>query len=143
MMERLLKKWASPGSFSAEEMEDIISVLKEEKFIDDFRFARAFVNDKLKFSGWGAVKIRYNLRRSGVSEEAAERALSEIYYSGADRNMSVTSEELLHKLLKNKWKSLSGENDMGKKKARVIRFALGRGFGMDEISAQFEKYDFN
>ena len=39
----------------------ILDRLESEKFIDDERFCRAFVNDKFRFAKWGKMKIAQGL----------------------------------------------------------------------------------
>ncbi|NJK98551.1 MAG: RecX family transcriptional regulator [Bacteroidales bacterium] len=69
-----LREWEFPD----EKVQEIIQVLIREKFIDDHRYARAFVNDKLKFSRWGKIKIAYMLRQKGVVDDIVREALGEI-----------------------------------------------------------------
>ncbi len=52
---------------SEEEVEQAMSRLISEKFIDDSRYAGYYVRDKFQFNGWGRIKIRYQLRGKGVS----------------------------------------------------------------------------
>ena len=56
----------------------LIKVLQDEKFIDEFRMARFFANDKLRFNKWGKVKIKYALQQKKVSREAINEALEQI-----------------------------------------------------------------
>ncbi len=71
------KKIASAG-LSPESEERIIARLIEEKFIDEARFCRSFVNDKLRFNEWGRIKTNYELRRKGVAQGVIDEALSQI-----------------------------------------------------------------
>jgi len=56
----------STNPLDAEEADKAIARLVEQKFIDDARFARYFVKDKLKFNKWGRIKIGYALRQKGL-----------------------------------------------------------------------------
>ena len=53
-----LTAWGVPFT----EQEKIIARLIDEKFIDEARYCRAFVNDKLRFNRWGRIKIIATLR---------------------------------------------------------------------------------
>ena len=57
--------------------ERIIARLLKERFIDESRFTRFFVNDKLRFNKWGRVKIGYELYKKNIPlpirEEIARR----------------------------------------------------------------------
>ena len=57
---------------------EIIETLRKEKFLDEFRMARYFANDKLRFNKWGKVKIKYMLQQKQVSREAITEALEQI-----------------------------------------------------------------
>lgn len=100
----------------------IVDRLKKEKFLDDARFAKSFVNDKLKFNKWGRTKIVYELRKRNISESIYNPILEEL--SGDE-----FEEQLMH-ILSVKAKSVKGKNEYDRK-TKLIRFALGRGFSMD------------
>ena len=61
-----------------ERSDAIISRLVEERFIDNARYARAYVSDKMRFAYWGRRKIRIGLRAKGVDESYIVRAMDEI-----------------------------------------------------------------
>ena len=73
----LLKKMERMGLDEGEK-QSVINTLKEEKFLDDVRFAGAFVRDKSRLGGWGTLKIRYALRNKKIQDEIISDALSEI-----------------------------------------------------------------
>lgn len=102
-------------------IEHVISELKKDKYLDDLRYSVAFARDKAQISGWGAAKIRYALCAKGVGRETIEAALADIDAGRAS--------ERLEKLLANKYMSLKDRPDW---RMRLIRFAMGRGYGYDE-----------
>jgi regulatory protein len=110
--------------------EEIIATLKEEKFLDEFRMARYFANDKLKFNKWGRVKIKYMLQQKKVSREAISEALEQI-----DENIynKILKEELVKKR-----KSIK-DTDEYQIKAKLFQFATGRGFEGDAIYKMIDK----
>jgi regulatory protein len=55
---------------------ETLARLREEKWLDDERFAGAYVRTRVR-KGIGRLRIKGELRNAGVSEEAAERALRE------------------------------------------------------------------
>ena len=59
------------------EIEETISSLKKDKYIDDARFAKAFTRDKLRFSKWGPEKILRGLSEAGVEQSIAEEAVND------------------------------------------------------------------
>lgn len=124
---------------------EIVERLVREKFVDDRRFAAAFVRDKLKFNGWGKQKIIYKLRSLGVDNAIISEAIAENYYSAEG---GAGASQVVEKLVRDKWEALCRrdarkmERDAGDnlqtqlrqaRKAAVIRFAMGRGFDYEEI----------
>ncbi len=109
---------------SGDESEPVIEKLTDEKYIDDERYARAYVKDKFRFNHWGKQKITYQLRAKNISPEIQEIAFGEIEDEGY-------SDEL-RKLMTDKEKSIK-EKDKFDKRNKLMRFALGRGFESGEI----------
>jgi regulatory protein len=102
----------------------VVATLVAEKYVDDLRYASAFARDKASIQGWGDVKIRYMLSAKRISREVVDQALAEI---DADRASSK-----LFKLLETKHKSLCDDPQC---RLKLLRFALGRGYGYDDASA--------
>ena len=113
---------AADAASRAQMEDDIIDFLKKEKFIDDLRYATAYVRDKSAIAGWGRVKIRHSLSAKGVSRECVETALAEL-----DGNPGLAK---LEKALKMKAAKLRDDPHC---KFKLLRFALGRGYEYDEI----------
>ncbi len=57
--------------------EAVLKQLREENFVNEERFARAYVRGKFRMNAWGRIKIRNGLRAKGVDENLISRALSE------------------------------------------------------------------
>lgn len=117
-----LKVWG----LSVEDSEPVIEKLIAEKYLDDERFARAYVKDKFRFNHWGKQKIAHMLRAKNISSEILEIAFEEIEDEGY-------SDEL-RKLLTDKEKSIKAK-DQYDKRNKLMRFALGRGFESNQIYA--------
>lgn len=106
------------------EVEEIMQSLVSDRYIDDFRYASAFARDKSSISGWGASKIRYALASRKIDADIINEALTEID--------NVRASERLYKLLENKYRSLKDDPQC---RMKLIRFALGRGYGYDEVNS--------
>ena len=104
----------------------LLARLQEGKYIDEERYARSFVNDKLRFNKWGRAKILYELQKKGIPSAICNDALSSI-----DETEYIN---LLFAVLEAKGRSLrtADGTDLYRK---LMRFAQGRGFGMRESSA--------
>ena len=121
-----LKLWG----LSVEEMEPVIEQLIVEKYLDDERFARAYVKDKFRFNHWGKQKIAHMLQAKKICQEILELAFEEIDEDGY-------SEEL-RKLLIDKEKSIKAK-DKYDKRNKLMRFALGRGFESNKVYEIFKE----
>lgn len=119
------KKVAAAG-LPPEAAERIITHLVDERFIDEARFCRAFVNDKLRFNQWGRIKIAHELRQRGIPSTLADEALQAID--------EESYREQLTTLLKEKLRTVKGK-DSYDTLAKLYRFAGGRGYESGAISA--------
>ena len=112
-----------------QKVETAINELKEERYVDDLRYATAHARDKAAISGWGASKIRYMLSAKGVAKDVISEALNEVD--------EVKASTRLEKLLENKYKSLKDDPQW---KIKLLRFALGRGYSYDEVNDQIHRF---
>ncbi|MBF6597409.1 MAG: RecX family transcriptional regulator [Fermentimonas sp.] len=110
--------------FSNEVLDKIIGKLITENYINEERFVRSFVSDKLLINRWGVKKIEMHLRYKQLSQNVIDEILSE--YTNTELNSSLKS------ILIKKWSQIKGESNY-EKKGKLIKYALGRGFKMDAI----------
>ena len=102
----------------------IVTRLVKERYVDDERYARAFVKDKIRYNKWGRRKVQQALWQKHIDAEIQQRVLDEI-----DEKEYL---DILRPLLKQKRKSIKAESDY-ELNQKLVRFALGRGFGFDII----------
>ncbi len=115
---------------------DILQELQDGKWVDDARYAGCYAREKAAIAGWGAVKIRYHLRAKGIAPEAVKRALEELDDAEASRRMKD--------VLKLKWSEICRrEKDERKRKMKMVRFALGRGYSSEDAFSVMNNYDCN
>ena len=112
---------------NAAEADEIIAMLLNEKYVDDLRYASAYARDKSSISGWGAVKIRYMLASKGVSADIIASALDEID--------SGKAQARLDKLMETKFRTLKDDPQC---RMKMLRFALGRGYGYEKAASIVE-----
>lgn len=124
-MQQKLKRW----EVAEEVAERIVAKLVKEKFIDEERYARAFVKDKFRYNHWGKVKIEHELKMRRIASRHIELGLEELK---EEDNL-----ETLRQIIEKKRPSVKGKNDY-EIKGKLIRFALGRGFEMDDIMEVIE-----
>ena len=58
--------------------DEVLDHLRRHHFVDDSRFAEAFVRDKYRFNLWGRIKIRNALRLKRISSDIINSALAAI-----------------------------------------------------------------
>lgn len=102
----------------------IIDYLEEHQYIDEARYCRAFVDDKITYNRWGRRKIEQALWMKHISESISAPILDDI---PEERYL-----EILRPLLKAKLPTIKAETDY-ERSMKLMKFALGRGFSIDEI----------
>ena len=106
----------------------VLEALISEKYVDNARYASAFAREKAAIQGWGPVKIRFQLKAKGVSEENIRVALEEV-----DEGKQA---DKLNKLLQAKARSLAGDPQF---RLKLLRFGLTRGYDYDAVEAEVSK----
>lgn len=114
-----LKGWELEEDASMRIMERLI----KENFLNEERFCASFVKDKMRFNKWGKNKIVFELKKKFIPESLIQSAFEEM-------DMDEFDDTLLQ-ILKTKQKSVKGKDDYDKRN-KLIRFALGRGYSMDQ-----------
>ena len=117
---RLMKRWGVADV----EARKVLSKLQSDRFIDDARYAEAFVRDKLNLSGWGAYKIKMTLRTKGVSKEVIDEVVAPMIDS-------TDMKERLEDIMQRKMRTLK-YSSIYDAKTKLIRFAASRGYDMEE-----------
>lgn len=132
------------GTLTKDETDEIIESLKKNKFLDDNRFAAAYIKDKTTFGGWGIRKVETELLKKGVAKSVAAKAIDNYLKveQGAEKQL-----QLLEKTAAQKWNSITaeakrrGDSDLhsDKLKAKLIRFLVGRGYDYQSAYSQAMK----
>jgi regulatory protein len=114
----------------------IISELTRENFINEKRYAEAFVKDKFRYNKWGKVKIRANLKLKKLPVEMIGSALDSI-----DDDLY---KKTLADLLASRRRSVKAKNQYDLK-GKLLRYGLSKGFESDLLynilSGEFENPD--
>lgn len=107
-----------------EDVEEIISALILENFLNEERFARSYARGKFRMNGWGRLKIVQGLKQHRVHPNGIRAAMTEID--------DAEYTETLNKLIETKKRTLREKNPL-RKKAALMRFAAQRGFESDLV----------
>lgn len=118
---------------STEQAEGLLLALTTEGYVDDKRYAEAFVSGHFRIKRWGRIKIRQALRMKGISDGMIDRALhSEIDGNEYRRALEAVIE-----------KKMPVEDlpyaDRRKIKSKIAAFAYRRGFEADLTAAVIEE----
>lgn len=125
-----LRKWG----VEQQTAQKILNQLKEQRFVDDVRYAHAYVRDKTMFARWGEKKIRMGLAAKRIDREIIAEAMSEHSEDIVKTNLET--------LLRSKARNMH-DADSYESRTKLLRFAAGRGYPvslamkvLDEIFAE-------
>jgi recX family len=112
--------------FTEDIIDEVIDILEKEEYLNDRLYCEVFIEDKKQLNGYGKNKIKSLLIQKGVSKSVFENFLDEFEY-----------EEEFDNALKmgiKKLNLLSNEEDIFKKKQKLINYLAYRGFSFDVIN---------
>ena len=120
---QLMRGWG----LAEREGEQVLARLVRDRFIDDGRYAEAFVRDKLRLSGWGEYKIRTALQRKRIDRELIDAALAQ-----ADRqDMAGRLRQQLERKMRTTRHTTQYEL-----KTKLIRYGLSLGYDYETVLRQ-------
>ena len=119
MLEKM-RKWELTEAVQAR----VMARLVKERYVDDERYCRAFVRDKIRYNKWGRRKVEQALWMKRIDTEIQQRILGEV---DDEEYLSV-----LRPLLKQKRRTLKAASDY-EENQKLVKFALSRGFTFDII----------
>lgn len=123
---RSMRRWG----LSDEDAHKVLDRLLRERFIDDSRYAAAYVREKSRLGGWGARKIAASLRAKRVAPKVIEEALGQL----SSEDTASRLEELLRKKA-----AKTTASDAYQLKGKIVRFGVSRGFDLDDVLATTER----
>ena len=115
-----MKRWA----IDPDAQDRVVARLIKERYIDNERYARAFVKDKIRYNKWGRRKVMQALWMKRIDDDILHQVLDEI-----DDKEYI---DVLIPLLKQKRKTIKAKSDY-ELNQKLVRFALGRGFDVSII----------
>jgi len=115
----------------SEKYPSVIEMLQRDGYLDERRFARLFVEDKFRLKKWGRKKISYELKQKRIPDAI----IQEMLYNIDD---DVYLQTLRH-LAERKMRELSGEKSPLARKAKVIRYMIGKGYEYDLVKDELDK----
>lgn len=111
-------------------IQPIINELVKEGYINEERFAIAFVRGKFNVKSWGNQKIIAELKRRNISDSCIKKAMNEI-----DKKLY---KEKLNKLTE-KWLNEHKKGTKEEQKQKLFRFLFSKGYEQDDILSLINK----
>jgi len=112
--------------FLPEQRDQLIADLITNNFINEQRFAEAYVSGKFRIKRWGRIKIKSHLKQKHISEYSINKGLKEI-------DLNEYWETLLHLADKKKTELSNKKGDVWDQKAKTYRFLQSKGYENDLI----------
>lgn len=117
---RLMHGWGVDPA----ERQKVLQTLVDQRFIDDRRYAAAYVREKSRLNGWGAYKIRRMLTTKGISKPVIDEALGQVE--------TEASKDKLAEMLARKMKTIRAEDDY-RMKGKLMRYGMSLGYEYEEV----------
>ncbi len=124
--ERLKRK-----GFSSQVIPKIIDKLKEWDYLDDEKFAQAWIEERILHHPKGRIALSRELREKGISSQIIDKLLN--HYLPHDKEKEIAKKLLIKKLAKEKYTPIE------KKKRRVFEYLARRGFSFSLIQEILNK----
>ena len=126
-MRQRMMRWG----LDADTQQQVVDALVDARFVDDTRYARMYVDDKLRFDHWGPRKIAQGLAQKGVDRHTIDEALATV--------SAEAFEDTLLPLLKAKARTIKGASAY-ECRCKLMRFAIQRGFMPDMVTRHADRF---
>lgn len=110
--------------FTDEETSEVCDYIEEVGLVDDDLYVKFFVEDSFRIKNKGARKIVYELKQRGIDDDKINEAIEE----ASDMQYDALKEAYERKL-----EATKSETDPYKRKNKIIRFLISRGFDYSDI----------
>lgn len=119
-LERKMRTWG----LDQEDRDALLADLISNNFLNEERYAEAYVSGKVNIKRWGKTKIRQHLKQKAISDysikKAIERIEDEVYFGN------------LRRLTEHKYNTLKGPDDYNKK-VKLYRYLSGKGYETEYV----------
>lgn len=111
-------------------IQKVIDLFIERKYLDDYEFAKHFIDSKIRFAKNGLIKIKQELKKQGIADYIYEELLQNL-----DNELQY---EIALSLAKKKNQTIK-HDDILKKKGSIYRFLMSKGFEHEIIITTINK----
>jgi regulatory protein len=113
----------------------VLDFLREQQLVNDDKWSRAFVNDKLVRKPVSSRQLAFGLAQKGVAKETIEETIAELNKTESDSERAMKSAE-------KRWpRILKSEADPRKRKQKLYTFLAGRGFAYEVIENVYRNFE--
>ena len=123
-----IKKYLDKYEISLKDKNDIIKILKEKGFLDELRFAKAFISDKVNLTSDGPYKIKKELLSHDIDESIIDNLIHDI-----DKEELISK---LDKLVNKKIKTSKESNYLARKK--ITNYFINLGYSKEMIDEVYK-----
>lgn len=113
-----------------DDLEDILATLITEDFLNETRYALAYVSGKFKINEWGRIKILSGLKQKKISQYNINKAIKQLD--------EIAYAQTLEKHFNKKLKEVKIKTQEGKMK--MMNFLLQKGFESDLILKKINEH---
>lgn len=114
-----------------EELNVIFQSLIQDDFLNEKRYIASFIQGKINTKGWGKNKLRFELKRKGISEKQITHYFNQI----PDITFKNSLKEHYTKWLKT--------NELNQKTyPKLMRYLMSKGYTLDEIRTTIKDIDY-
>lgn len=111
-------------SVYGDDLEEVIADLISDDFINEERFAKAYVRGKFRIKKWGKIKIRQELKFRKISDYSIRKGMQEIGYDDYLATLQILLEKKEATLrFSNQWERLK----------KLTAFATQKGYEYEVI----------
>ena len=114
-----------------QQVEECLSQLIEENYLNEERFAQQFAGGKFRMKQWGRVKIKYELKQKQVSEYCIKKGLKEID--------EAEYANTIEKLAIEKWEAIEPEKNIFIKLRKTQDYLLQKGYEHELIKQLLQR----
>ncbi len=127
-----VRKKLRSKKFGEAAIERAISLLKEQKYIDDFKYAENYACEKIRMKPVGRELLRKKLINKGIDREVCSEVLDRIIKTESEADSAFAA------LIK--YAPKVKEAELSKTKAKFFRHLISRGFNIDTASETIEMF---
>lgn len=127
-----LKQKAQQKGFPLKWIDPASEKISRLGLLDDEAFAKMYARDKQKLKNWGWIKISFELRKKGISDNLIKQVGSEL-----QSDFDAVAE--IEKLLKKREKHFLRESDLQKRKRKMLSYLVGKGFSISDCMKVISK----